>query len=68
MINWEGAEIYYYYNGESYSFSLSNTQFAIIAKILGLELNKNGDITCFSDETLQQLINFKGNPLKLEKI
>lgn len=67
MIDWEGAEICYYYNGESHSFDLSNTQFAIVAKILGLELNRDGSVNCFSDETLKRLAGMQGNPLRLQK-
>lgn len=67
MINWEGAEICYYYNGESHSIDLSNMQFAIVVKILGLKLNKDGSINCFSDDTLEQFTRMKGNPLKLQE-
>lgn len=66
MINWEGAEICYYYNGESHSIDLSDTQFAIVAKILGLKITSNG-VNCFSDETLKKITEMKGNPLKLEE-
>lgn len=65
MIDWEGAELCYYINGESHSVSLSNIQFAVIAKILGLEFREDGAMRCFSDETLKQLLQMKGNPFKL---
>lgn len=68
MIDWEGAEISYYYNGESYSIGLSDIQFAIIAKILGLEIKEDGSVKCFSDETLLKFTKIKGNPLKLVEI
>lgn len=68
MINWEGAEICYYLNGESYSIGLSDVQFAIVAKILGLELNQDGSITCFSDESLRQFASMKSNPLKFQGV
>lgn len=68
MINWEGAELCYYYNGESNAIDLSDTQFAIIAKILGLEINSDGSVNCFSDETLKRFIEMNNNPLKLKKI
>lgn len=68
MIDWEGAEISYYYNGESYSIGLSDIQFTIIAKILGLEINEDGTINYFSDETLINLTKIKNNPLRLKKI
>lgn len=67
MIDWEGAELCYYFNGCSHAVSLSDTQFAIVAKILGLEIREDGAIRCFSDETLKQLLQMKGNPLKLQK-
>ena len=54
MIDWEGAELCYYYNGESHGIDLSDTQFAIVAKILGLEINHDGSVNCFSDETLKR--------------
>lgn len=68
MVDWEGAEICYYYNGESHSMGLSDIQFAIVAKILGLEINEDGSINCFSDETLITLTKIKNNPLRLKKI
>lgn len=68
MIDWEGAELCYYYNGESYGIDLSDTQFAIVAKILGLEITPDGSVTCFSDETLKRFANMNSNPLKLKKI
>lgn len=67
MIDWEGAELCYYYNGESHGIDLSDTQFAIVAKILGLEINHDGSVNCFSDETLKRFIGMDSNPLKLEK-
>lgn len=66
-MNWEGAELCYYINGESHSISLTDTQFAITAKILGLEINQDGSVNCFSDETLKNLTNIDSNPLKLKK-
>lgn len=68
MINWEGAEICYYHDGESQSVDLSDIQFAVVMKILGLKLNKDGSINCFSDETLRKFTEMKGNPLKLKPI
>ena len=67
MIDWEGAEICYYFNGESHSIDLTNVQFAVVAKILGLEIQKDGSIQCFSDDTLKQFTTMKGNPLRLRK-
>lgn len=67
MIDWEGAEICYYYNGESHGISLSDTQFAIIARILGLEINPDGSVNCFSDETLKRFAEMKENPLRFRK-
>jgi hypothetical protein len=67
MIDWEGAEICYYHDGESHTISLSDIQFAIVVKILGLEVNANESVNCFSDETLKQFLTMKGNPLNLQK-
>lgn len=67
MIDWEGAELCYYFNGESHSVDLTDTQFAVITKILGLEIRQDGAIQCFSDNTLKQLVHMKGNPLRLKK-
>ena len=65
-MNFEGAEICYYINGESYSVDLSPIQFSIVIKILGLNLMENGDISCYSDNTLKQIANMIGNPLHLK--
>ena len=65
MIDWEGAEICYYFNGESHSIDLTNVQFAVVAKILGLEIQKDGSVQCYSDDTLRRFITMKGNPLRL---
>ena len=67
MIDWEGAELCYYVNGESHAIDLSDTQFAIVARILGLEINRDGSVNCFSDETLKRFAQMDGNPLKLKK-
>lgn len=67
MIDWEGAELCYYFNGESHAIDLSNVQFAIVAKILGLEIREDGAVRCFSDESLKQFMKMKSNPLNLQK-
>lgn len=64
MIIWEGAELSYCINGEDFSIPLTNTQFAIISKILGLQLTNDG-INVYSDKTLNQFLHMKGNPLTL---
>lgn len=66
-MKWEGAELCYYCNGESNAIDLSDMQFAVIAKILGLEINLDGSVTCFSDETLKRFVTMDNNPLKLKK-
>ena len=66
MIDWEGAELCYYVNGESREIALSDVQFAIVVKILGLQINGEKSISCFSDETLKQFLKMKGNPLNLK--
>ena len=67
-MEWEGAELCYYINGESHGIDLSDTQFAIVAKILGLEINPDGSVNCFSDDMLKRFIGMDSNPLKLKKI
>ena len=43
---WEGAELAFYIDGESYSFALSDKQFECVARILGFQMNlDNGEIT-----------------------
>ncbi|TQQ83134.1 hypothetical protein EXD82_10030 [Peptacetobacter hominis] len=64
-IIWEGAELCVYINDETNCIDLSDIQFAVIGKILGLEINPNGEVSCFSDETLLRLMKMSGNPLKL---
>lgn len=55
-------------NRPNTEIDLSDTQFAIVAKILGLEINHDGSVNCFSDETLKRFIGMDSNPLKLKKI
>lgn len=66
-MNWEGAELCYYINGESYSISLTDTQFSVVGKILGLKITEDG-VAAFSDETLKKLAHMKDNPLKLVEV
>lgn len=54
-------------NGDTFTFDLSPTQLAIVCKILGCKFNSDSTVTCFSDNTLTQLFNMKGNPLKLRE-
>ena len=74
MINGEeiiaGAELTMYLGGgSSDTLSLSPMQLAIVIKILGLSLDpENGDIACYSDETLKQMLKLKGNPLRLREV
>ena len=67
MIQWEGAELCYYFNGESHAVDLSDAQFAIITKILGLQFREDGAVRCFSDDALKRIVEMKGNPLRLEQ-
>ena len=68
MINWEGAELCYYVDGESCGISLSDTQFAVVVKLLGLENNTDGSVSCYSDETLKMLMQADRNPFKMQII
>ena len=46
----------YFGNGDSYTLPLSSAQTAIIIKILGLSKDgDDGDIACYSDETLKRI-------------
>lgn len=65
----EGVELNLYYtNGENECIPLSATQATIVMKILGLSKEKNGNISCFSDESLDKMAEMRGNPLHLKKI
>lgn len=65
---WEGAELIAYVNGRTLSVSLSDMQFDVIAKLLGLKYFPDGHVLCYSDETLERLENAKGNPLRFKEI
>lgn len=63
---WEGAELSFYIDGESYAFSLSDTEFAAVAKLLGFQMDlKTGEITAYSDETIKQFMTMNKNPFRL---
>lgn len=63
-MTWEGATLTLHVNGDDYNVDLSDTQFAVLVKILGLRVEHNG-IACYSDETLERMKTLKGNPLRL---
>ena len=63
---WEGAELCVYINGESHSYPLTTMQVAVVGKILGLQITED-TMSCYSDDTLRQLVQMKGNPLRLEE-
>ncbi len=62
----DAAELWIYVNGESYICSLTLVQVAVIGKILGLQIHK-GTMSCYSDNTLEQLAQMQSNPLKLQE-
>lgn len=65
----EGAELNIYStNGQDLSIDLSVKQLSVLIKILGLDLTDENTLSCFSDDTLNDLIKMQGNPLKLKKI
>ena len=71
MDSWEGAELLFYFNGQSYDVDLSDAQFAIISKILGLRFIPDGqgiEVQCFSDDALKKMTQMKGNPLHLKMV
>ena len=67
-VNWEGAEIIAYLNGNEFPMDLSNKQFEVVAKILGLKYQPDGRVFCYSDETLERLQKVKGNPLQFVEV
>lgn len=54
-------------NGTEINLPLTPTQAGVVIKILGIQSNSIDSYSCFSDETLQAFMEFKGNPLKLDK-
>ena len=66
---WEGSELAFYIDGESYSFALSDKQFECVARLLGFQMNLDtGEITTYSDNTLDRFMNMKGNPLRMKPV
>lgn len=60
----KAAEIVLYdENDDTISFELSPKQLEAICKILGLSFNENV-LNCFSDESLQKIMNLTVNKLK----
>ncbi len=66
-IDFEGAEMIVYFNGEEIAIPLSDTQFAVCAKLLGLKLQSNGDVSCYADSTIKQFLTLSTNPLRLQE-
>lgn len=66
-IDFEGAEMIVYFNGEEVTIPLSDTQFAACTKLLGLQLQSNSEIACYSDATIKQFMTLSSNPLRLQK-
>lgn len=68
MNNWEGAELMFYFDGESHSIDLSDIQFTVITKILGLQYDpKQSIVKYLSDDSLKKFMEIDSNPLKLIK-
>lgn len=59
------AEIMLYdENDDTAGFELSPIQLELVCKLLGIKPGAQpGTITCYSDNTLKQFLNLKGNPL-----
>lgn len=53
----KGAELKLYSENGSVNFSLSATQLEAIIKMLGITDVKNGEVTCFSDDGLQDFMD-----------
>jgi len=54
-------------NGDDFKVELSQMQLMIICKILGFEFHLNGTVSCYDDNGLKKLSEFKGNPLQLKR-
>lgn len=64
--NFDGAEITVYTtDGNTINLDLSKMQLFVAFKILGIDFKPGGVYSCHSDETLQKLLEYKGNPLNL---
>ena len=50
---WEGSELNCYFEDGCVSVSLSDIQFLAIAKILGLKIDKNGNVHGYNDEHIR---------------
>lgn len=61
------AELCYYVDGQSHAIALTDTQFMIVSKILGLKITQN-EVACFSDKSLQKMMKMKSNPLLLVEV
>lgn len=58
--------IIYDSNGNNITFDLNKLQLAMIIKLLGLSIDDQNTMACYSDATLKQFIAMKGNPLRLQ--
>lgn len=61
----EGELTFWLKDDNNVSVSLSKTQLAVVCKVLGFEFAET-NFTCFSDETLKNLVSMNGNPLRLQ--
>lgn len=59
----ECAELLLSFGGDERIIPLSNMQFAVIVKILGLQLANEESFACYDDFTLKQFSTMKANPL-----
>lgn len=66
---WEGTELAFYIDGESYAFTLSDKQFEVVARILGFQMDlDSGEITTYSDGTLERFMTMKENPFRFKRV
>lgn len=54
-------------DGTCNEFELSPMQTLLITKILGIKQVEENCISCYSDETLKNFLEYKGNPLRLKE-
>lgn len=64
----DSAEIVIYdTEGNSITFDLNKLQLAMIIKLLGLAVDDDKTMACYSNATLEQFMEMKGNPLRLQQ-
>lgn len=67
--NFEGAEVTIYTtDGYQFTMDLSAIQTMAVMKLLGVKFQNNNSYSCYSDKTVKELFEFKGNPLRVKEV